>query len=124
MLVGYESFQDYEGARLATFAFLLFGMAIVGCLKWKTMYELSNNPILHISMNAVLMACFFAPLLSINQSFMRVVQYYSLFIMFILPEYTNLFSESSKRIFNVMICTIMIILLIRTNPPYSFVWMS
>ena len=121
LLVGYEDFQELEGARLATFAILLLSMTLIGTIFWKRIKNSSDNPLLNISMNALLMACFFSSLLTINQAFMRVVQYYSLFIIFILPEYTCLFDERSKKIFNVIICGVMIFLLIMTHPVYYFI---
>lgn len=78
MIVGYESYQQYEGAAAGTFMFLLLAMAIyvfVFCEK----ITLSDNPVLNMSVNALMIAAFFSSLLLINPSTMRVVQYYSVF---------------------------------------------
>ena len=121
-LVGYESYQQYEAARAGTFMFLLIAMAVFVFLFWEKI-KASENPLLDMSVNALMLACGFAPLLLINPSCMRVVQYYSIFIIFLLPELRYVFTAQSRPLFLRIVGLAMILLLIRQMPNYSFIFM-
>lgn len=121
-LVGYESFQQYESAKGGIFLFLLIAMAVFTFIFWEQIQN-SDNQVLNMSVNALMMACVFSPLLLINPSFMRVVQYYSVFIIFLIPEFRFAFHDNSKALFLRIIAIIMILLLIKQMPSYSFFFM-
>ena len=57
-----------------------------------------------------------------NQSFMRVQQYYSLFIMVTIPELLNLVKKRYRVLGYVAFGSVMILYLIRNNPYYAFFW--
>ena len=76
-----------------------------------------------MSINALMMACGFSPLLLINPSCMRVVQYYSVYLMFLLPELRYVFRKNSQALFLRIIGLIMIALLIKQMPSYRFFFM-
>lgn len=121
-LVGYESYQQYDGAQAGTFMFLLLAMAVFTTLFWQNISR-SDNPALHMSVNALMIACFFSSLLLINPSCMRVVQYYSLFILFLIPDYTWAFNKNSRNLFLMLISGLMILLFSLQTPEYSFFFM-
>lgn len=121
-IVGYESYQQYEAARAGVFLFLLIAMAVFTFIFWEQIQN-SDNQVLNMSVNALMMACVFSPLLLINPSFMRVVQYYSVFIIFLIPEFRFAFHDNSKALFLRIIAIIMILLLIKQMPSYSFFFM-
>ena len=121
-IVGYKSFQQYEGAQAGVFLFLLIAMAVFTFIFWEQIQN-SDNQVLNMSVNALMMACVFSPLLLINPSFMRVVQYYSVFIIFLIPEFRFAFHDNSKALFLRIIAIIMILLLVKQMPSYSFFFM-
>lgn len=121
-IVGYESYQQYEAAQAGIFVLLLISIAIFVFVFWDSI-RASDNQILDISINALMIACCFSSLLLINPSFMRVVQYYSIFLLFLIPELQHAFCDNSKLMFLRIIGVIMILLLIRQMPSYNFIFM-
>lgn len=53
---------------------------------------------------------------------MRVVQYYSIFIMFLLPQCGNVFIKRDQKYFKIICSILMILLLIKNQPEYVFFW--
>ena len=124
LLIGYEQYQDYEGATGGTFMVLLLLVGVVVTMFHKVILK-KNNPLSGISINALMIACFFSPLLFINQSFMRVIQYYSLFLLVLLPEIGVIFKgETDKGIFYASCCIVMIFLLSQQPADYAFFFWS
>lgn len=121
-IVGYESFQQYDRAQAGIFLFLLIAIGVFVFVFWEHIRR-SENPILDMSVNALMMACGFSPLLLINPSCMRVVQYYSVYLMFLLPELRYVFREDSRALFLRILAVIMIALLIKQMPSYRFFFM-
>ena len=121
-IVGYEGYQQYEGAAAGAFMFLLIAMVIYVVVFWNSI-SLSDNPVLNMSTNALMIAAFFSSLLLINPSTMRVVQYYSIFMLFIIPDFALAFNKKSRTPFLIIISSVMILLLLRQVPQYSFFFM-
>ena len=121
-LIGYESYQDYEGAGAGMFMLMLFLVSAVVTIFHEFLLK-SNQPLVRMSINALLCACFFSPLLLINPSTMRVVQYYSLFLLILLPELAVIFKDQKDRIvYNIVCCFLLIALLVLNQSQYSFFW--
>ena len=121
-IVGYESYQDYEGAGAGTFMLMLFLVGVVVTMFHKLLLK-SNQPMVRMSINALLCACFFSPLLLINQSTMRAVQYYSIFLLILLPELEVVFKDKKEKFVYHLICVSMLIFLFVMNEPtYKFFW--
>ena len=122
-IVGYEGYKQYIGATAGAFMFLLMAMVIYVAGFWRRI-SLSDNPVLNMSINALMIAAFFAPLLLINPSMMRVVQYYSIFMLFIIPDLSLVFDKKSQNLFLLIVSIIMITLLLLQMPQYSFFFMQ
>jgi len=121
LISGYERYSQSESAQAGAFLFLLLAMTVVYSLFYRQIQS-GNNRQINIASNSLFAACFLSPLLLINESCMRVVQYYSIFIIILLPEYKNIFTKFSRRIFTVIVCAVMIVLFARNNPVYHFFW--
>lgn len=124
-LVGYEQYQDFEGAGAGSFMVLLLAFAALCSVFYQTVVEQGDTEdgVLHAAFNALMLACFFSSLLLINQNFMRVVQYYSIFLLLLLPEGAKAFTPGKSRSLYIVICTVMmLVLLIRNAPAYQFFW--
>ena len=140
LMVGYEGYTQTEGARIGTFVFLLLLIAAIVTVfnkkidakenaeRQEDQYPketVENNElsILQMSKNALYMACIFTSLLLINQNTMRVVQYYSLFLIFLLPEIPSIFARRRDVwIFNAIVLAVLVIHLVSGNPQYVFFW--
>lgn len=57
-----------------------------------------------------------------NQSFMRVQQYYSLFLCLSFPEVINSFDKKSRTFVYIFTVSFLVLYLIRNNPQYLFFW--
>ena len=141
-LVGYDQYVQTEGARIGTFVYLLILIAIIvtafyknivlevdiECQEDQYMVEAvreNDLTIKQMSINALFMACIFSSLLLINQNTMRVVQYYSLFLIYLLPEIPNIFARKRDVwIFNTIVVMVLALLLVRGNPQYVFFWQN
>ena len=121
-LAGYEGYGDHEGAAAGTFLYMLLAVAAVITLFNKSI-EKSDNPLLQFATNAVFMACIFAPLLLINPAFMRVIQYYSLFLLVMIPELETIFpKKNDKLIFKLACVGLLVALFLRNDLTYLFFW--
>lgn len=137
-LAGYEGYTQTEGASAGTFLYLLMLVAVITSVFNKQIIsgqeeyimEDNNNkgkylPMLQLSMNAIFIACFFSPLLLINQNMMRVVQYYSLFLLFYLPEIPNMFSERRYVwIYNYALIITLVLMSLNRFYQYYFFWQN
>ncbi len=82
MLVGYDQYdQIIEGAGATTFVPLFMIILVMGI--YIKNYILERYDISVEVYNAMLIAACLLPLTSINQSAMRVVQYFSIYLVFV-----------------------------------------
>lgn len=122
-LIGYEDYVQTEGARAGAFMYLLILLAVLVTVFYPR-FDVENR-ITRIAINALMISCVFSPLLLINQSCMRVVQYYSLFLLLLLPDTANIFKEGrSRRLFFFVVSLVMIALLMSNSPDYRFCFMQ
>lgn len=118
---GYEGYtKDYEGAGAFTFSILLFLIFIWSLISYSMDRDIENNRRFY---NALFLALFFLPLTWLNPSAMRVVQYFSIYLVLLIPEMVDsTFTEESKSIASGIITAILFLLLIKNNPQYTFFW--
>ena len=122
-IIGYEDYKQTEGARVNTFLFVLLIVGVVVTFFHKKLLEGDNCEIVQMSINALMLACFFCPLILINENTMRVVQYFSLFLMIILPELIFIFSKKTDRTIIKMIFVGLLCFLLFKDPlSYKFFW--
>lgn len=117
-IVGYESYNDYEGAHAGSFLIILILVAIFVTVFYKKIVNDGDEDTERF-INALMISCVFSPLLLINQSTMRVIQYYSLFLMFLLPQLDVVFDGKVKHLYYMITELLMIVLLIIRSPYYS-----
>jgi transmembrane protein EpsG len=120
-ILGYEQYTDqFEGAGTWTFTALLVILFLVTIWKYKTIIE--NNEQASHYMNALFIALAFTPLTFVDPNAMRVVQYYSIFIMLLVPEIIKTFGKREKVFVYYLAATLLIVLFIKTDPQYLFFW--
>lgn len=120
-LVGYDQYDKViEGAGATTFVPLFMAILIIGLYVKDyilEMYDVSGE-----AYNAMLIAACLLPLTSINQSGMRAVQYYSIYLVIFLPWIVKIVRFEQRFIAVAIGELLMIFLLIRNNPVYTFFW--
>ena len=74
--------------------------------------------------NAISIAIIFTPLTWIDSSLMRIVQYFSIFILVFLPYViNNLFRDYQTRTVVILVLTILFVtVIIMRNVDYAFMW--
>lgn len=117
-VVGYESYQELDGAGAGIFLYLFLLTAVITTVFYKYLIDKKN---IGIIVNATMIACIFSSLLLINPSMMRVVQYYSVFLMLLIPELVNIFKKQ-KRMIIILGVSLMCLFLIKNDPQYMFFW--
>lgn len=118
-LSGYE-YGIYEGAGTVNFTILLLLVVIVGL--WKSKKILTNNPQATHFFNALIISVLTTPLTWVNPDAMRVVQYYSIFLMLLVPEIINSFKKDERPMVYFVVIGLLVMLLVRSNPQYMFFW--
>jgi hypothetical protein len=126
MLAGYEEYGVYEQAGTFTFTAIFLLISLVALLRAKTI--LKFNPKALYYYNAFAVALLFIPLTWVNPSAMRVVQYFSIFMLLIIPEIICSFQEFSLRIrrdLTVFTIITLVALFLKSNwygAQYAFFW--
>lgn len=126
-IAGLEEYGEYEAAGTFTFTFLFLLITIVALLRSKIIIH-QNHPYAYFAFNAFAIALLFIPLTWVNPSAMRVVQYFSIFMLLLIPQIIHSFSVHSKKIaFDIRVFTIIILIVLMVKvfsniPPYAFFW--
>lgn len=126
VLAGYEDYTVNEGAGTFTFTFIFLLIVIVALLRSKIILQNNRNAL--YAFNAFGIALLFLPLTWVNPSAMRVVQYFSIFMLILIPDIINsfgVFSAKFKRGVQNGIILVLIALFIKSNlntVPYGFFW--
>ena len=122
-VAGYEQYSEYEGAGATTFTLMLLLIAIYTTFTYKLMLYKDDKGINEISINALMLSCFFSSMLMINPSTMRVVQYYSIFMVLIFPLIIKTIkTDKMQRLAAAIIVFILCILAFKKTPEYQFFW--
>lgn len=117
----YESYaRQFEGAGTWTFSFLIILVLLVSVWRYKII--LKNSPLGNHYINALILAVWLTPLTFIDPNTMRLVQYYSIYIMLLIPEIIASFTKKEKLLVYLVASIAIIFLFIRTAPYYKFFW--
>lgn len=121
ILMGYDQYdQLIEGAGASTFTMLFMVVLIFGvCVK---NIVIEQYPSSIEAYNAMFIAAILLPMVSINQSAMRGVQYFSIYLVLFVPWIITSIKEEQRRLVNIIGIGLLVFLLIRNNPTYYFFW--
>jgi len=121
---GYQDFVRYEGAGTPVFTVLMFLIAIFTFIRYNEVIH--QNPNTKLLYFAIVIALFFTPLTWVNPSAMRVVQYFSIFMVVLVPKAISTFKSATddwyKVIYVFFVIAIVLIYLLRAGSEYKFFW--
>ena len=121
--IGYESYAgQYVGAGAWNFTVIFLVVVLVSIWRAPRILSDTNTYDVTIWYNAAFMALLFLPLTFVNPSAMRVVQYFSIFLMMLIPEIIKSFDIDEQPIIYYVGTSLMVLLLIKNNPYYLFFW--
>ena len=111
---------DYDVGGAETYALVLTTLCIV-ILCFYYFYKNKTENSTRI-FNITLITLMSSLLVFQNQGFMRIQQYYSLFLCISFPEVINSFEKKSRVFVYIVTISFLILYLIRNNPQYIFFW--
>lgn len=117
---GYDEYDYYTGAGTYNFSLLLVMITVVAL--WRREQMIEANPNVTHYLNALLLALCFLPLTFINPSMMRIVQYFSIFIMLLIPEILQSFDRRERLLVYYVAISMLLFLFVRNEPVYLFFW--
>ncbi len=122
---GYTHYGVYEGAGTLTFTLMLLLVAVFARWRLKSVLRLSKQK--NQLYNAFALAILFTPLTWVNPSAMRIVQYFSIYMLLLIPTVIQSFQDHSKetqRFVFVFTILLLIILFIKSSigTDYKFFW--
>lgn len=124
---GYKEYNEYEGAGTFTFTVIFLLISIVALVRSKII--LKQNHIAQHFYNAFAFTLLFLPLSWVNPSALRIVMYFSIFMLLFIPEIIYSFSAISKKIktdLTVITIILLIVLFMKSNISneirYGFFW--
>ncbi|MDW7669745.1 MAG: EpsG family protein [Bacillota bacterium] len=110
----------YDGGGTYVFTSMLVLVTIASIWKMKRILLMNTSAVHYI--NALIIALILTPFTWFNPSAMRVVQYYSLFLVFLVPEIFAAFNSREKVLVYFGGIGIILLLFARNNPQYLFFW--
>lgn len=121
---GYEQYaRQFEGAGAWVFAGMLVLTVIITLIRSSAipMDELQANA----AFNALLVGLVFTPLTFLDPNAMRVVQYFTLFLLVLAPALVGSFrSRNERAVVYLIAASALVFLFVRGNPQYLFFWQA
>lgn len=116
----FDAFAD-EKNKSAPLSMTVYFVGLFCMIWWKKGVLSERFPQSSQWVNALLLACILFPMVFVVSSSMRVVQYYSLFTLFLLPALTECFSKKEEAVLAKMLCVAVLVLaFVSTNPYFRF----
>ncbi|NLD45913.1 MAG: EpsG family protein [Clostridiaceae bacterium] len=120
---GYD-YGIYEQAGTPVFTLLMVLIAVFAFIRYKQVMKLI--PEAKLIYLAIAIALFFTPLTWVNPSAMRVVQYFSIFLVLLIPEVVHSFSLISSKMKTFLYLSVLLLLisvyLVSGGSEYKFFW--
>ncbi len=119
-LSGYEGYDNTTGG--GAYTFLLVYIVLMIATLWKGKEAVEINPHTNRALAAVAVAFLLTPLTFVNASLMRLVQYYSIFLILYIPDLVMAFDDHETQFAYFLALAVLIGLFVRNNPHYMFFW--
>lgn len=116
----YEDFLENDIGGTGTFVFLYFLVLIIAIVQFPQIVQ--NNTESYGIFNVLLLGSMTVAMSFVNQSFMRVQQYYTLYLMLLLPEIILSFKKQNRFLVATAGCGMLLFFYIMNKPDYMFFW--
>lgn len=123
-LIGYEIAEDEYIGDTYTYIFVVSLIMIASLVLYRYIKVNVSEDKFRAMYNAMLFATAFTLLTMRNQGFMRVQQYYALFLMILVPEIIKAFGKSWQPLVYLIGVGVLILKLVLNNPFYEFFWVN
>lgn len=118
---GYDGYaEQVEGAGSYVFTIVYIAIMIVSL--WKGEQAIEFNPQAGFSLMAVSVAFLLTPTTFVDPNLMRLVQYYSVFLLLYIPDLVMAFKNHEMQFAYVLALAVLIGLFVKNNPHYMFFW--
>lgn len=114
---GYTDYEIVEGAGTTTFTFLLIGIFFLVMISYQKLIKINQSSVIYV--NALVFAVLFVPLTFVEPNTMRVVQYFSVFLMLLLPTCLKCFGRMNGLV-RLVGELLLLLLFILKEPVYYF----
>lgn len=119
-ITGYTSFIVSSNTKPYTFTLIYVLVCVV--IAWRHEAMLKKSKDVQLWINAVFMGLLLLPTVFINASAMRGVQYFSVFLMLIIPTILETFQFRDKKLAQSIILVLLGIMFFQRTPYYQFFW--
>jgi hypothetical protein len=121
--IGYDEYGINSAAGTAPFTTVMVVIGLIVLWRFPNMLE-RNEQSTHF-INAYLISMLLVPLTFVNPSAMRAVQYYSIFIVLLIPEIVKTFNRKEAVLVYLVISVLMVVLFVTRSGSgggYAFFW--
>jgi hypothetical protein len=113
----YEQYSEFESRGAYTFSAVY--LMLVCFYFWHYPKIIKSRPTADITINALWFGLIFVPLVFVNPSVMRIIQYFSFFMILAIPDLIKCFNNQLKSSVYFMCVTLLTFLLFKKNYTYQ-----
>ncbi|MBR5270825.1 MAG: EpsG family protein, partial [Clostridia bacterium] len=122
-LGGYDRYaKQFMGAGTWTFTVVMIALLFVCMMQYKSLIYQNKENVFYL--NSTIIAVMLLPLTYVDPTNMRVVYYYAMYVMLLVPEAVASFSGKDRHIVYLLVVVLMIMLYIVKDNYYVFFWQS
>ncbi len=123
-LLDFENYAiQQEGATPYTFTLLYVALIVFVMMFYRSIIE--DFPSSSFYIISILTGLLCLPMVYVNQSAMRVVQMFSIYMMLFIPQLIEkAIVKDDQLLVKIILTVLIIILLVTNNPSYEFFWMA
>lgn len=119
-ITGYTSFAAQTPNSPYAFTFIYVLVCVV--IAWRHKEMLNKSRDVQLWINAIFVGLILIPMMFVNASVMRGIQYFSVFLMLIIPVILDTFRFRDKKLAQSIIFVLLGIMFFQRNPNYLFFW--
>ena len=119
-LTGYTNFAEQYSS--GTYNFTIMYVAICALVAWRSKKIIDKSKEIQVWVNAVFLGLMLVPLTFINSTAMRGVQYFSVFLMLLIPKAIDTFEYKDKQLVRWVMSFALGIMFFKNMPQYKFFW--
>jgi len=119
-VTGYTNFANQHSS--GTYNFTIMYVAICALIAWRSKKIVQGSKEIQVWVNAVYLGLMLVPLTFINSTTMRGVQYFSVFLMLLVPKALDTFEYKERKIVQWLMVFALGVMFFKNMPQYRFFW--